>query len=172
MEAFFTFLETHSTGVMLLILLLVTFVVIIRWLFQIFAIGKYSNRKVDREQDTSITYIITRSLVNIVDDFRHFLALLIVILFVILIIASMWAARGNFDNVMDAMQLVIASFGGLLGSIIGYYYGESAARNKDKGGVTTTDTEEITNEGGEIVEPEVEEVIEEIIAPDVEEDIE
>jgi membrane protein DedA with SNARE-associated domain len=168
MEAFFTFLETHSTGVMLLILLLVTFVVIIRWLFQIFAIGKYSNRKVDREQDTSITYIITRSLVNIVDDFRHFLALLIVILFVILIIASMWAGRGDFDNVMEAMQLVIASLGGLLGSIIGYYYGESAARSKDKTGVTT-DAGEITNEGGEIIEPEVEEVIEEIIAPDVEE---
>ncbi len=176
MGAFFTFLEDHSTGIMIFILMLVSFVIIIRWLFQIFAIGKYSNKsKSDNEQETSITYILTRSLVNIVDDFRHFLALLIVILFIVLIIVAMWGAKdgkNDFQNMMDAMQLVIASLGGLLGSIIGYYYGESAARNKVVTSITT-DAEEITNEGGEIVEPAIEEIIEpvvdEIIEPGTEE---
>lgn len=166
MGDFFTFLETHSTGIMIFIFMLVAFVIIIRWLFQIFAIGKYSNKKAVNEQETSITYILTRSLVNIVDDFRHFLALLIVILFIVLIIVAMWGAKdgkNDFQNMMDAMQLVIASLGGLLGSIIGYYYGESAARNKIPTSITT-DNEEITNdEGGEIVEPVVEEIIEPIV---------
>ena len=165
MGEFFTFLETHSTGIMIFIFMLVTLVIIIRWLFQIFAIGKYSNKtKPDNEQETSITYILTRSLVNIVDDFRHFLALLIVILFVVLIIAAMWGAKGNFDNMMEAMQLVIASLGGLLGSIIGYYYGESAARNKMPTSITS-DAEVITNEEAGTAE----EAVEEIIVPDVEE---
>lgn len=161
MDAFLTYLETHDKGIMMLILLSVIFVIILRWLFQIFGIGKYSNRKAEKAQNNSITFILTRSLVNIVDDFRHFLALLIVILFVGLIIAAMWSGD-NFDDRMEAMQLVIASLGGLLGSIIGYYYGESAARNKiGNNEVITSGNEEITNEAGaptveeDIIEPQI-----------------
>ncbi|MBX2826808.1 MAG: hypothetical protein KTR22_01515 [Flavobacteriaceae bacterium] len=167
MEDFLIFLEKHSTGVLLLILILFAVVLTVRWLFQVFAIGKYrtfhtytnekGEKKVvkakDKNTSTSITYILTQSLINIVDDFRHFLALLIVILFVILISISMWASKDNFDNMMEAMQLVIASLGGLLGSIIGYYYGESAARNKSEG--ITTDAGEVSNADDSIVEPEV-----------------
>ncbi|MEQ1747609.1 MAG: hypothetical protein ABMA02_19430 [Saprospiraceae bacterium] len=39
------------------------------------------------------------------------------------------AMTDDFEQKMDALQLVIASLGGLLGSIIGYYFGESAVRN-------------------------------------------
>ncbi|GAB5398870.1 MAG: hypothetical protein Aureis2KO_04550 [Aureisphaera sp.] len=175
MKDFLIFLEDHQTGVLLFVVLIISVVIAIRWLFQIFALGKYKTHykvkdengkekvvKVkQKDENTSITYILTQSLVDIVGEFRHFLALMIVLLFVILIIAAMWAGNGssqmNFDNMMDAMQLVIASLGGLLGSIIGYYYGESAARSKNEG--ITTDPGVISNANsaaeGDIVAPEV-----------------
>ncbi|MDC8002933.1 hypothetical protein POV27_02660 [Aureisphaera galaxeae] len=193
MENFFTFLEKHQTGVLLLVVLIFTIVLTIRWLFKIFGLGKYKTHYIvkdetgkeklvkvqQKDENPSITYVLTQSLVDIVGEFRHFLALLIVLLFIILIIVAMWLSSGatdvNFENMMDAMQLVIASLGGLLGSIIGYYYGESAARSNKEG--ITTDAGEISNAPsageGDIVAPTVpseEEVIEVVEDPSEDDD--
>ena len=39
--------------------------------------------------------------------------------------------------IKDGLQGVAASMGGLIGSIIGYYFGESAAKSRNPGGSTT-----------------------------------
>jgi len=69
----------------------------------------------------------------------------------------------NFEDKMEALQLVIASLGGLLGSIIGYYFGESAA-TKNRESIVTDETETETqlnnhleNNSDEIISaPEIE----------------
>ena len=66
-------------------------------------------------------------LVRLVTDFRHLFALAIFLFFVSLIFYAMEKSQ-TFEQKMDALQMVIASLGGLLGSIIGYYFGESAVR--------------------------------------------
>ncbi len=126
-DTFFGFFEQHSMGVLLFLVVLFCVVLMIAWLARIFGIGQYSRRYSSslgtRER---LGFVIARFFANIIDDFRHFLALVLVVIFTILIIYSM-AAAGSFEEKMKALQLVIASIGTLLGSIIGYYFGESAA---------------------------------------------
>jgi len=47
---------------------------------------------------------------------------------------------GEISQVTDGVQAVAAALGGLIGSIIGYYFGESAASRKDSNESTVRDT--------------------------------
>ncbi|MGB3585084.1 MAG: hypothetical protein WBA23_01030 [Tunicatimonas sp.] len=127
MSDFLKFLENHATGIYLIILCVFTFILAINWLAKIFSWGAYQKRNAERNDQSKLSYVISRFFVNIIDDFKHLLAIIVVIIFTTLIIYSM-TAGDTFDDKMEALQLVIASLGGLLGSIIGYYFGESAAR--------------------------------------------
>ncbi len=133
-DTFFSFFEQHTQGVLLFLFVLFCLVLMIAWLANIFRVGRYSARN-SRNLGTRerLGFVIARFFANIIDDFRHFLALMLVIIFTILIIYSM-AAAGTFEEKMKALQLVIASIGTLLGSIIGYYFGESAASKSNNGG--------------------------------------
>ncbi|MEE9552965.1 MAG: hypothetical protein V3W18_01610 [candidate division Zixibacteria bacterium] len=55
------------------------------------------------------------------------LALIIITIFAIALIFAMVHATTTNKDLSDAIQGVVASLGGLIGSIIGYYFGESAA---------------------------------------------
>jgi len=120
------FLEENINGILVLLLLVFAFLLAINWLARIFRWGRFKEDALMSNQYEKLSYIITQFFANIINDFKHLLALIIVLIFSGLIIFSM-AAADNFDNKMEALQLVIASLGGLLGSIIGYYFGESAA---------------------------------------------
>ncbi len=135
MVDFFNFLETHWNGILILIILVFVLLFVINWLARIFRWGRYKTRSQASTEYMNVSYIISQFFANIIDDFKHLLALVIVIIFTGLIIYSMTTAP-TFDQKMEALQLVIASLGGLLGSIIGYYFGESAARSNQV--VTTT----------------------------------
>lgn len=126
MENFFTFLEQHTNGILLALVLLFAFILALNWLASIFRWGRYREARISSNQYDKLSYIITTFFANIINDFKHLLALVIVLIFTGLVIYSM-AVGSNFQEKMDALQLVIASLGGLLGSIIGYYFGESAA---------------------------------------------
>ncbi len=144
MENFFSFLETHINGFLILILLVFAIVAVINWLARIFKWGKYKGVQLPPEEYSNTRYIISQFFVNIISDFKHLLALVIVIIFASLIIYSM-RTTDDFEEKMKALQLVIASLGGLLGSIIGYYFGESAART---GGQSISVENELTQQGG------------------------
>ncbi|GEM_PF-3090435 len=124
---FFGFFEQHSKGVLLFLLTVFFLIWMISWLVKILRpvrkANAYGSSMGSRER---LGFVIARFFANIIDDFRHFLALTLVIIFTILIVYSM-ATAGTFEEKMKALQLVIASIGTLLGSIIGYYFGESAA---------------------------------------------
>jgi hypothetical protein len=71
---------------------------------------------------------------EIIFEFRNFLALVIMAVFVLALVLMLWPGLGKGDaesytQMKDGLQVVVASLGGLVGSIIGYYFGESAVAN-------------------------------------------
>jgi len=149
MDKFFTFLETHWSGILFL---LVCLAFLVQWFAWIFGKGRFapgtitdndpSNSKGngkggDKGTGTSraqLRYVFSEAIVKIIDDFRHLLAVVIVLIFAFalgfsLIKAASIPSTGTpsvIDNMKEALQVVVATLGGLVGSIIGYYFGESS----------------------------------------------
>lgn len=157
MEDFLSFLSRHTNGILILVLLLLSFVMIINWLAMIFSFGRYKNQQLNEKNSGNLGYMVTQFFANLINDFKHFLALIIIVIFAGLIVYSM-AATPEFEDKMEALQLVIASLGGLVGTVIGYYFGESAVRNNPS---ITTNNDVTQFDGGsdEAIQeaPEIEE---------------
>lgn len=157
-EAFFRNLEEHYKGVFVLIIIAVAIVFLINWLARIFGWGRY-NRRSNFYVKSNTDQIIAEFFARLINDFRHLLALIIVLIFVSLVFYAM-AMTDNFEEKMKALQLVIASLGGLLGSIIGYYFGESAVRRSQSLPTTIRVTSEENT-------PETEQIVEAPVAKDI-----
>lgn len=103
----------------------------------------------EKFQETTIRYMFVKFLTEIINDFKHILALLIVLMFVITVGCILYFAlfiQNDFATLKDGLQLIVATLGGLVGSIVGYYFGESAA-SKRGGAADGTDAS-----GGELVQ--------------------
>jgi membrane protein DedA with SNARE-associated domain len=72
--------------------------------------------------------VIAELFVKIINDFRHLLALLIVVIFALVLGYGLIRAGKDLENITKVLQVVVSTLGGLIGSIIGYYFGESAGR--------------------------------------------
>lgn len=136
MKNLLEYLSENYIGLVVLILIIFSVIAALNWVARIFNWGRYNSDSSESEHIKGIAYVISVFFTNLINDFKHLLALVIVVIFTGLIIYSM-AAGSNFDEKLEALQLVIASLGGLLGSIIGYYFGESAARGANP--TTTVD---------------------------------
>lgn len=135
MQKLLDFLSENATGIIMLILIVLVGLYAMNSVAKTFSWGRYKRTTEAGETNSTLYYGVSVFFVNLINDFKHLLALVIVIIFTGLIIYSM-AAGTNFTEKLDALKLVIASLGGLLGSIIGYYFGESAARNASPTRVT------------------------------------
>lgn len=136
MRDFFDFLSNHGKGVFYLFLIAVGAMVIIQWIAWIFKLGRY-REGFDKDKSSGIVYIVADFFVKIINDFRHLLALTIILVFAWVLVYSVIKAVGfdakygtdqNFENLRDVLQAVVSTLGGIVGSIIGYYFGESAGR--------------------------------------------
>ena len=127
MQNLLDFLSANATGIVMLILIVVVGLYAMNSVAKTFNWGRYKRSSTDGDSNSALHYGVSIFFVNLINDFKHLLALVIVIIFTGLIIYSM-AAGESFDEKLEALKLVIVSLGGLLGSIIGYYFGESAAR--------------------------------------------
>jgi hypothetical protein len=105
----------------------------VNWMAWIFKIGRFARASVTPAPGQPLRYVVANFFAEIINDFRHFLALVIVVLFAVALFAAMYPGllTGNIDTLTDGVQAVAAALGGLIGSIIGYYFGESAASRKD-----------------------------------------
>lgn len=116
----------------------------------------------DRFRETTIRYMFVKFLTEIINDFKHILALLITLMFVLTVGCIIYFAlfkHNDFATLKDGLQLIAATLGGLVGSIVGYYFGESAASKR--GGVPeATDTS-----GKEPVQDNVTSAVEEAAKP-------
>lgn len=132
MTNFFTFLETHRNGILLTLLCLAFVAFIVQWFAWIFSKGRFwrggdapaSNAASAQKQN--LRYIISDAIIKIVNDFRHLLALVIIGIFAVALCFTLFQTSPNLENMKEALQAVVATLGGLVGSIIGYYFGESA----------------------------------------------
>jgi hypothetical protein len=129
MGSMFQFFIDNAGGIAVLLLSLVVACGVLQWVLWLFGLGRFRDIA-PREANTR--YILTQLLVKVITDFRHFLALVIILVFAIALFASVapGAISSNVDDVAKGVQAVAAGLGGLIGLIVGYYFGESAARRE------------------------------------------
>jgi len=137
---FLKLLDDYSGGILVLFLSLATIVLLIQWVAWIFLMGRFKPKPPesgtgpgDRFRQSSLRFVFADLLVKIINDFRHLLALLMVTIFALALMYALYSTGASADankmpNIKDALQAVVATLGGLVGSILGYYFGEAAAR--------------------------------------------
>ncbi len=127
MGSFLDFLAAHRIGLAVVVLLAGILAMFVQWLAWIFSMGRFKARP-PAERTFQLRFVIADFLVKIIDDFRHLLALVLLLIFAGTLAAVLnWGAK-DFAQVKEGLQVVMATLGGLVGSIIGYYFGESSAR--------------------------------------------
>lgn len=113
---------------------IVMLILVVQWMAWIFRWGRFKPLTPEQQQshysESKLRYMLVKLITEIINDFRHLLALVIIGVFAVVILVVIYAGWGQFEQVLDGIQLVVASLGGLIGSIIGYYFGESAAEKK------------------------------------------
>ena len=140
MATFLTFLQQHQTGIYVGLACLIVLAALIQWFAWIFRLGRFERQQASTSDSAQgIRYIVADLFVKVIDDFRHLLALVLVIIFAVVLLYVL-LFPSNVDNIGKGLQAVASSLGGIIGVIIGYYFGESASK------VPTTDTTPIGNE--------------------------
>lgn len=117
-------------GFLVAFAVLVAVCFLLNWIAWIFRLGRFSQPTgPGAPTQQPLRFLIGNFFVEIINDFRHFLALVIVLLFAVALFVGMYPGlvHGDIDAIKDGVQAVAAALGGLIGSIIGYYFGESAA---------------------------------------------
>lgn len=145
MKIFFDFLTEYQALISFALLSIVIVMVVVQWVCWIFSLGRFTqpvSATADQRQasssaqpvigsagvDRRIRFVIAELFAKLIDDFRHLLALIIVIIFMMTIIYALWVGRDDIEHLNKALQAVTGSFSGIIGVIIGYYFGESSAR--------------------------------------------
>jgi hypothetical protein len=140
MERFLNFIQAYRSGILFLLLIVAIIAFLIQWIAWIFGLGRFRRFGTGTGTGTGsgtsraeLRYIFSEATVKIINDFRHLLALVIVLIFAFALGYSLIKASllpggtpSVIDNMKEALQAVVATLGGLVGSIIGYYFGESS----------------------------------------------
>ena len=119
------FLSANREGIAILFAGAFCFVILLQWFFWILGVGRFKGHEVSR--NLNLRYIFSDAAVKIINDFRHLLALILVLVFAAALAWVLFHSDG-MDEIKDGVQTVVATLGGLIGSIIGYYFGESSAK--------------------------------------------
>ena len=124
-----SFFAEQRAGIVVSLLALIVGGAITNWLLWMFGWGRYRG---SLPADAKIRFVLADFLVKIINEFRHLLALVIFLLFSVALVIAVWPGMMKQDVTLikDGLESVAATLGGLLGSVIGYYFGESAARRR------------------------------------------
>ena len=156
MDGMFSFLAQNRTGILVLFLSLAGLAFIIQWFAWIFNLGRFKRKDraitTDEARSTSLRFVFADLLVKIINDFRHLLALIVVLIFAIALGVAMYIGGGSIDDFAKATQAVVATLGGLVGSIIGYYFGESTVTKQQQDSTSTATTTEQEQETPDVAE--------------------
>lgn len=134
MARLFTFLQDNRGGIFVFFLCLASLAFLVQWFVWILGRGRFSATTASAGR-AELRYIFSEATVKIINDFRHLLALIVVLIFAVALGYALWKAASVqtgadapsvVDNMKEALQAVVATLGGLVGSIIGYYFGESS----------------------------------------------
>ena len=137
MENFFKFFETNYAGIIYFLMSLVVVILFIQWIAWLFSIGRFKIQIISpRNRSDSIRFLLADLMVKIINDFRHFLALIMVAIFGLVLTYSLIKYATSSEELTKVLQAVISTVGVLIGTIIGYYFGETAGK-KSSGDVDT-----------------------------------
>jgi hypothetical protein len=135
MDRLFTFVQTYRAGILLLLFSLAVLAALVQWFAWIFGLGRFGRDL--QSGSKALTIAFSEFVFKIINEFRHLLALLVFMVFTVALIYSLIKAANipqtgadspsTISNMKEALQAVVATLGGLVGSIIGYYFGESSA---------------------------------------------
>ena len=135
MTRFFTFLQEYRIGILVFFFGLGGIALLVQWLAWILGKGRFGVTAPTTAGRAELRYLFAELTTKIINEFRHLLALIIVVIFAGALAYSLWKASSaqtgaglpsEIDNMKEALQAVVATLGGLVGSILGYYFGESS----------------------------------------------
>lgn len=132
MADFLDYLDAHRGGILILILCLLFLAFLAQWIAWIFSLGRFSSNN-GQPSGQALRFVFSEAAVKIINDFRHLLALIVVVIFGLALGYAMFQARSTLADMKEALQAVVATLGGLVGSIIGYYFGESTVTKAQEG---------------------------------------
>lgn len=129
MSGLFGYLAINSEGIWLFLTLAFSAIILFQWVFWILGFGRFQRSR-DGAGKT-FSYFLGELFAKIINEFRHLLALLVVLIFAGALIYSMVLVASHqpadpIDAMSKALQAVTSALGGLIGAIIGYYFGERA----------------------------------------------
>jgi di/tricarboxylate transporter len=152
MSDFLDFLAREYNGLLVLgcaLSWIILAILIVAW---IFGLGRFGIKN-GKDQRQTLVFVIATFFTKLIDDFRHLLALVVMVIFAGAFLAVLHFAC-SLDEAKEGLQAVAATMGGLVGSIIGYYFGESAAAKRGS-------LQELTNgpsSGAQAIQSTVEEI--------------
>ena len=89
MAHFLDFFAQQRVGILVTILVLFSGVLLLQWISWIFEWGRFKNpTKSGNHQD--LRFVITDFFLKIIDDFRHLLALILVLVFLFALVLMLW----------------------------------------------------------------------------------
>lgn len=144
MREFLLFFWDARGGIFVLIVLFAAVVFGIRYLAWIFQWGRFASAASQTtgspgvKGDGKLAFVIADFFVKLINDFRHLLALILVSIFAGVLLFAIWRSQQTIDDIGKAVQSVTSALGGLIGSIIGYYFGESAGKRSDSAQATVS----------------------------------
>ncbi len=139
MGSMLDFMAAHGGGIRTSLLTIVVLTAVVNWLLWMFGWGRFTGARGSAGRSgrpTTIRYVLAEFFVQIVNDFRHLLALVLVSLFAVTLLIAMVPplfrdGGPDLNSMRDGLQAVAAALGGLIGSIVGYYFGESAGKRAE-----------------------------------------
>lgn len=131
MQSILKFFEQNYVGLFLMFFAVFFLMLIINWVAWIFGLGRFKGSFSKNSPQGGIFYLFADLVVKIINDFRHLLALILVIIFATALGYAFYFAK-NITELSDSLQAVMSTLGTLVGSIVGYYFGESAVKKATK----------------------------------------
>ena len=149
-------MQTYRSGILLSLFALAAITGLVQWFAWIFGKGRFG--RVSPVDNKPFSVAFSQFIFKIINEFRHLLALLVFTVFSFALAYSLvkaaslpidpsqallpvdTASTAVINNMKEALQAVMATLGGLVGSIIGYYFGESSAGRGDSRPLDTSVT--------------------------------
>lgn len=128
-----TFLQQYANAFLVLFLILLGIGVLVNYLLWLLGWGRFSGA-MNVPKEKKLNFVITEAAFKLINDFRHLLALILVLVFSAVLLYAVYISRGDVDALKNALQAVMATLGGLVASIIGYYFGEARSNAALGGG--------------------------------------
>ena len=149
------YLAANAAGIWVLIGLIFFGILAAQWISWIFRWGRFRQEQ-EHPKEKSLRFILAELTTNIINEFRHLLALVLVLVFGGVLAFSLVRAGDDAQGISDVLQAVASSLGGLIGAIIGYYFGESAGSRRTTDEPTATrDVKQGENVGDGIREADI-----------------